>query len=99
MSKSDTEHIKEHIEVAIERARDGMSERIDEIDQRLRASLDFKQIAGDHAPQLLAAGAAVGFLVGFGAPKVLTRALQLAVPIAIAVKVVKSRRDNQPLLT
>jgi hypothetical protein len=94
MSKSDTENIKEHIEVAIGRARDGVSDRIDEIDRRLRTSLDVKQIAADHAPQLLAAGAAVGLLVGLGAPRVITRALQLAIPLAIAVKIVKDRRAS-----
>ena len=93
MSKSDSEHIKEHIEVAIGRARDGVSDRIDELDRKLRSSLDINQIAADHAPQLLAAGAAVGLLIGLGAPRVLTRALQLAIPLAIAVKVVQSRRS------
>src|SRR5205085_2779016 len=99
MSKTNPDHLKQHIEVASERARDGVGERIDEIDRRLRSSLDFKQMAADHAPQLLAAGAAVGFLIGFGAPKVLTRAMQLGIPLAIAVQIMKRRKAAQASLT
>ena len=101
MTKIEADHLKQHIEVAIERARDGVGERIDAIDKRLRSSLDFKQIAADHAPQLLATGAAIGFLIGFGAPRVITRAVQLGIPLAIAIQIVKKRRaaSDQASLT
>ena len=95
---TESEHVRAHIELAIERARDGVSERIDEIEGRLRDKLDVGQLAGEHAPQLLAAGAVLGFLVGFGVPKVLTRSLQLGTPLLLALKVVKSRRESpEPL--
>ena len=97
MTKIDKDDVKQHIEIAIERAREGVSERIDEIDRRLRSSLDFKQIAGDHAPQLLAAGVAVGFLIGIGAPKVVTRGLQLGIPLFIAVQIARKRAENDQL--
>lgn len=93
MSKSDTDDVKQHIELAIERARDGVSEHIDEIDRRLRSSLDFGQMASDHAPQFLAAGAALGLLIGLGAPKLVTRSLQLGVPLFIAVQIMKKRQE------
>jgi ElaB/YqjD/DUF883 family membrane-anchored ribosome-binding protein len=96
MSKTSSDHVKAHIEVAIERAREGVSDRIDEIDRRLRGSLDMQQMASDHAPQLVAAGLAVGFLIGFGVPKVLTRAVQLGVPIFLAVQMVRKHRASSP---
>lgn len=110
MTKIETDEVKQHIELAIERARDGVSEHIDEIDRRLRSSLDFGQMAGDHAPQFLAAGAVVGLLIGLGAPKIVTRGLQLGVPLFIAVQVMKKRQaalepaddlllDDQPAFT
>lgn len=94
MSRTDTEHVKQHIE-AISRAREGVSERIDEIDRKLRETLDFGQIAGDHAPQFLAAGAVLGLLLGIGAPKVLTRGLALGVPLFLAIQIVKNKRAER----
>ena len=88
---SESDHIREHIELAIERARDGMGERIDEIDRRLRGSLDLKSKASEHAPQLLIGGAAVGFLLGFGFPRALLRIVQVGVPLAVVTKLVKAR--------
>ena len=100
MTKTTREDVKEHIEIAIERARDGVSEHIDEIDRRLRSSLDFRQMAGDHAPQLLAAGAALCFLIGLGAPRLVTRGLQLGVPLFLAVQIMKKKREAaQPELS
>ena len=88
---ADVSKEKVQIEQAIERARDGVSERIDELDSQLRTTLDVQRIAGEHAPQLVIGGLAVGFLVGFGFPKVLRRAIQIGVPLAlIAYKVKKS---------
>jgi hypothetical protein len=88
----DTE--KKEVERAIERARDGVSERIDELDRRLRSTLDVKSFATEHAPQLVAGGAVVGFLVGFGFPKPLRRLIQFGVPIAIIAYKVKQARDG-----
>jgi hypothetical protein len=86
---------KQQIEHTIERARAGLGESIDALDRELRKTLDFKTAAAEHAPQLLAGGAMLGFLVGFGFPKVLKRVIQVGVPVAlIAYKVqqVRARR-------
>ena len=92
---TDERHVKDHIEIAIDRARDRVSERIDALDQKLRDDLDVKRIAGEHGPQLIAAGAAFGFLLGFGIPKVLLRSAQIGVPLWLAMRVVKKRREAQ----
>ncbi|HVR44404.1 MAG TPA: hypothetical protein VMS56_13280 [Thermoanaerobaculia bacterium] len=87
------ERARDQIETAIDIARERVSDRIDELDRRLRDQLDLGKAAGDHAPQLLAAGAVFGLLVGLGIPKVLLRSIQLGVPIWLAVQIVKKRRD------
>jgi hypothetical protein len=93
MTMSDRE--LQNIERSIEQARDGVGVHIDELDRKLRRSLDFKSFAADHAPQLVAGGAAVGFLVGFGFPKMLRRVLGIGVPLAlVAMKVKKARNNN-----
>ena len=100
MSTADSQHVREHIELAIERAREGMTRNIDEIDQRLRTSLDVKRIASEHSVQLIAAGAVTGFLVGFGVPRMLTRLIALGVPVLIAVQVARKHAaeagEDQP---
>jgi hypothetical protein len=84
----DAEHERVDIERAIESARDGVSGGIDQLDRRLRQSLDFRSMAADHAPQLVAGAAVVGFFLGFGVPKTLSRLVQIAVPIVmVAVKI------------
>lgn len=83
---------KKDIEREIDRARDGVSERIDELDRRLRTSLDLKSAAAANAPQIVAGGAVLGFLAGFGFPKGLRRAVGIGIPLAlIAMKIRKSR--------
>jgi ElaB/YqjD/DUF883 family membrane-anchored ribosome-binding protein len=83
---------KQQLDQTIEGARDRVGDRIDELDRRIRQRLDIKSIASEHAPQLVASGAVVGFLVGFGFPKVIKRILQIAIPVAIiAVRVNKMR--------
>lgn len=83
---------KQDIERAIDRARDGVSERIDELDRRLRTSLDVRSAAAKNAPQIIAGGAVIGFLAGFGFPKPLRRAVSIGIPLAlIAMKFRKSR--------
>lgn len=74
---------KQQIEQSIERARVGLGESIDALDRELRKSLDIKTAAAEHVPQLIAGGAMLGFLVGFGFPKVLKRAIQIGVPVAL----------------
>jgi hypothetical protein len=92
---TDTEHQKVHIERAIERARDGVSERIDELDQKLRSSFDLASVASQHAPKIVGAGAAVGFLVGFGFPSVFRRVLKVGLPIAlVSLAVMKARQAS-----
>jgi hypothetical protein len=90
---ADADNEKQEVERAIERARDGVSDRIDELDRRLRSQLDVKSFASEHAPQLIAGGAAVGFLIGFGLPKALRRVIALGVPIALIAYKVKQSRD------
>lgn len=96
---ADTAEQKVHIERAIERARDGVSERIDELDAKLRTQLDIQTIARQHAPELIAGGAVVGFLVGFGLPKILKRAIQVGIPLALVAYKVKQSREGQAALT
>ena len=88
------EQQKEHIELEIERARTGVGARIDELDQRLRSSLDVKTAVSEHAPQIVAGGAAVGFLVGFGFPKVFRKLLKVGIPIALVSLAVMKARGN-----
>jgi hypothetical protein len=91
----DTEHQKVHIERAIERARDGVSERIDELDQKLRTTLDLKSAASEHAPKMVAGGAVVGFLVAFGMPKLIRKVLKVGVPVAlVSLAVMKARNGS-----
>ena len=86
---------KKQIEAEIERARDGVGDRIDELDAQLRRKLDFESVAREHVPQIVAGGAVVGFLVGFGFPKLLKRAIQIGVTLAlIACKVESSRAGD-----
>ena len=85
---------KQTIEHEIERARDGIGSGIDELDRKLRSTLDFQTFASQHAPQLVAGGAVVGFLVGFGFPKPLRRLIQFGVPVALIAYKVKQARDN-----
>ena len=92
---TDTEHQKIHIERAIERARDGVSERIDELDQRLRHSFDLGSVASQHAPKIVGAGAAIGFLVCFGFPSIFPKALKIGLPVAlVGLAVMKARRAS-----
>ena len=83
---------KKQLDQTIEGARDRVGDRIDELDRRIRKQLDFKSIASEHAPQLVVGGAAVGFLIGFGFPKVIKRVFQIGIPVVlIAIRVNKMR--------
>jgi hypothetical protein len=85
---------KQQLDQTIESARDRVGDRIDELDRRIRKQLDVKSIAAEHAPQLVAGGAVVGFLVGFGFPKVVKRVLQIGIPVALIAVRVKKMRSN-----
>ncbi|MBV9496876.1 MAG: hypothetical protein JOZ54_21725 [Acidobacteria bacterium] len=82
---------KQDIERSIERARDGIGDRIDELDRHLRSTLDFKTMASEHAPEIVAGGALMGLLVGFGFPKLLKLTLKVGVPVALIGYAVKLR--------
>jgi hypothetical protein len=88
---------KKQLDQSIVSARDRVGDRIDELDRRIRKQLDFKTIASEHAPQLVAGGAVVGLLVGFGFPKLFKRVIQIGVPVAViafGVKKAKASRDG-----
>lgn len=90
---------KQQIEHQIERARDGVGDRIDELDRRLRTTLDFKTMAREHAPLIIAGGAVLGFLVGFGLPKPLKKLIGIGVPVALIAYKVKRAHDDGERLT
>lgn len=89
---------KQHIERAITRARDGVGDRIDELDRHLRENLDPKMLARSYAPQLIAGGAVLGVIVGFGLPKVFRKLVTWGVPIAIVAMTVKQVRSRDELM-
>lgn len=88
---------KVHIEQTIERARDGVSSRIDELDERLRTKLDFRTMAREHAPQIIAGGAVLGFLIGFGFPRPLRKIVAIGIPLALVGMKLKSARETASL--
>ncbi|MEA2417738.1 MAG: hypothetical protein QOI58_4395 [Thermoanaerobaculia bacterium] len=85
---------KQQLDQTIVSARDRVGDRIDELDRHLRKQLDFKAIAADHAPQLVAGGAVVGLLVGFGFPKLFKRVIQIGLPVALVAYGVKKAKAN-----
>ncbi|MDX1582090.1 MAG: hypothetical protein R3338_00660 [Thermoanaerobaculia bacterium] len=85
----DREHQKAHIELAIERARERVGDTIDELDRRVKSGLDVKSLVKDHAVELAAAGGVLGLIVGFGVPRALIRLIQIGVPLAIAIEIVR----------
>lgn len=88
---------KEHIQRAIERARDGVGDRIDELDRHVRTNLDPKTIASSYAPQIIAGGAVLGLIVGFGLPKVFRKVITWGVPIGIIAMTIKNAREANQL--
>jgi len=88
------EQEKESIEREIEHARDNVGVRIDELDRKLRATFDVRGFASEHAGELVAGGAVIGFLAGFGFPRPLRRVLQFGIPLALIAYKVKSSRDG-----
>ncbi len=90
---ADTDEQKKSIETQIVRARDGVGDRIDELDRHLRTNLDPKTLARTYAPHLIAGGAVLGLVVGFGLPKVFRKLVTWGVPIAILAVTVKNARE------
>ena len=88
---------KEHIQRAIVRARDGVGERIDELDRHLRTNLDPKTLARTYAPYLIGGGAVLGVIVGFGFPKVFRKLVTWGVPLGIIAMTVKNARAEAQL--
>jgi hypothetical protein len=84
---------KEYIERAIVRARDGVGDRIDELDRHLRTNLDPTTLARTYAPHLMAAGGVLGLVVGFGFPKVLRKAVTWGIPLGILALTIKNARE------
>lgn len=91
----DTQEQKNQIERTIVRARNGVSERIDELDTRIRSDFNPKTLATTYAPQLIAGGAVLGLLVGFGVPKYFRRLVTFGVPLAILAVTIKNVRDGE----
>jgi hypothetical protein len=91
---ADIQDQKQTIERAIERARDGVGDSIDELDRHLRTNLDPRTLARTYAGPMIAGGAVLGVLVGFGLPKVLRRLVTWGVPIAILAAAVKSKKQK-----
>lgn len=89
---------KQSIERAIVRARDGVGDRIDELDRHLRTNLDPKTLAREYAPQIVAGGAVLGVIVGFGLPKIFRRLITWGVPIAILAVTIKNVRERDDLI-
>ena len=85
---------KQSIERAIVRARDGVGSHIDELDRHLRTSLDPKTIARTYAPHLVAGGAVLGIIVGFGLPKVFRKIVTWGVPLAVLAVTIKNARQS-----
>lgn len=90
----DFQEEKTDIEREIERAREGVGSHIDELDRRLRTTLDVKSMARNHAPQIIAGGAVVGFLVGFGFPKPLRKLIGIGIPLALVAMKIKNARSG-----
>ena len=95
---ADQDQEKQSIERTIVRARDGVGDRIDELDRHLRTNLDPKTLATTWAPQLIAGGAVLGVLVGFGMPKIFRRVVAWGVPLAILAVTIRNARESEDLI-
>jgi hypothetical protein len=95
---AENEQEKQSIERAIVRARDGVGNRIDELDRHLRTNLSPTTLASTYAPQIIAGGAVLGVIVGFGVPKVFRRLITWGVPVAILAVTIKNARQSEDLI-
>ena len=96
---ADNDDQKNQIQTQIVRARDGVGDRIDELDRHLRTNLDPRTIARTYAPQLIAGGAVLGLVVGFGLPKIFRKLVTWGVPIAILAVTIKNAREADDEIT
>ena len=94
MAEQEQDPEKQSIERAIVRARDGVGDRIDELDRHLRTNLNPTTLAQSYAPQIVAGGAVFGLIVGFGMPKILRRVVTWGIPIGILALTIKNARDG-----
>jgi hypothetical protein len=94
---ADQDDQKHQIQTQIVRARDGVGDRIDELDRRLRDDFNPKTLARTYAPHLIAGGAVLGLVVGFGLPKVFRKLVTWGVPLAIIAVTVKNAREADVL--
>ena len=85
---------RKNVEEAIGRARRNVGETIDAIDDRIRSHVDIRKFAGEHTPQIVIASTAVGFLLGFSAPRAFTRILHIGVPVVLAYGIIRSARER-----
>jgi hypothetical protein len=76
-----------------------VGDRIDELDRRLRDDFNPKTLARTYAPHLIAGGAVLGIVVGFGFPKVFRRLVTWGVPIGIIAMTIKNAREANQLST
>lgn len=93
---STTSDTKKKLETSIAKAREATAERVEAIDRKIRGDLrklrneiDFSRIAGENAPQLVAAGVATGIVLGYALPKPLLRMVQIAAAVGVATVVAK----------
>jgi hypothetical protein len=92
---ADQDPEKQSIERAIVTARDGIGDRIDELDRHLRTNLNPSALARTYAPQIIAGGAVLGIIIGFGLPKVLRRVITWGVPLGILAVTIKNARERE----
>ena len=83
---------RQAIEVTIDRARQSVGETIDEIDGRIRSQLDLRKFAGEHTPQIVIASTAIGFVLGYSAPRAFARIAHVGLPLALAYAIVRKAR-------
>ena len=98
---SSTNEVRTTIKASLDGAHRGVADSVDALDRkvrgdidRLRDYLDLNRIAGENAPQLVAAGVATGIVLGYALPRPLLRILQFSVAIGVATVVAKQVADR-----
>ncbi|MDQ3282376.1 MAG: hypothetical protein M3Q69_13325, partial [Acidobacteriota bacterium] len=69
-----------------------------ELDRYLRENMNPTTLARTYAPHLIAGGAVLGVIVGFGLPKVLRKVVTWGVPVAILALTIKNARERDELV-
>ncbi|MCM2314312.1 MAG: hypothetical protein NDJ92_04055 [Thermoanaerobaculia bacterium] len=98
---SSTNDVRNTIKASIDGARKGVADRVEALDRkfrgdidRLRGDLDLGRLAGENAPQLVAAGVATGIVLGYALPRPLLRILQISVAVGVATVVATQVADR-----